>query len=108
MSSSVRNILFGSAGICLLLGAILYLSKIAVAPYLFAVGAAGILVCHLTLPTENMEFRQKRLHRFNIIAGILMVISSAFMFKGKTEWVLFLSIAAIFQLYAAFVGGKKQ
>ena len=108
MSSSVRNILFGSAGICLLLGAILYLSKIAVAPYLFAVGAAGILVCHLTRPTENMEFRQKRLHRFNILAGILMVVSSAFMFKGKTEWVLFLSIAAIFQLYAAFVGGKKQ
>ena len=107
MSSSLRSILFSRANVCLLLGAVLYLSKTAVAPYLFAVGAAGILVCHLTLPTDGMQFRQKRLHRFNILAGVLMVVASALMFKGKTEWVLLLSIAAIFQLYAAFVGGKK-
>ena len=79
-----------------------------VAPYFFAVGAAGILVCHLTYPTEGMEFRQKRLHRFNIVAGVLMVLASILMFRGKIEWVLILSIAAIFQLYAAFVGGKEN
>ena len=108
MNQSARNILFAVSGVCLLLGALLYLTKWIVAPYLFAVGAAGILVSYLTLPTDGMKFRQKRLHRFNILAGILMVIASALMFKGKIEWVLLLTISAVFQAYAAFVSGKEE
>lgn len=107
MSQSVRNILYVISGILLLSGAVLYIVKLAIAPYLFAMGSAGVLLCYLTLSTADMSFRQKRLHKFNVLAGFLMVIASALMFKGKIEWVLLLSIAAIFQAYAAFVGGNK-
>ena len=59
------------AGLLILAGAVLFLTKWFLAPYLFAVGAAGMAVCFLTLPTKDMEFRERRLHRFNIIASVL-------------------------------------
>ena len=61
------------AGLLILAGAVLFLTKWFLAPYLFAVGAAGMAVCFLTLPTKDMEFRERRLHRFNIIASVLMI-----------------------------------
>ena len=50
MNQQIRSIIFGVAGLLVLAGAILFLTHWAVAPYLFAVGAAGIAVCYLTLP----------------------------------------------------------
>lgn len=84
-------------------GAILYLTQWFLAPYLFAVGAAGIAVSYLTLPVKDLEFRERRLHRFNIFASLLMIFASGLMFSGQKEWVLCLTIAAILQLYTAFV-----
>jgi hypothetical protein len=45
---------------------------------------------------------------FIIFAGILMLASSAFMFKHRTEWILCLSIAALLQVYTAFVTPKEK
>lgn len=108
MNQKARTIIFYIAGILLLAGAALYLSQWFLAPYLFAVGAAGIAVCYLTLPTKDMELRMRRLHRYNIIASILMICASGLMFKDRKEWVLCLTIAAILQLYASFVSSGKQ
>ena len=47
------------AGLLILAGAVLFLTKWFLAPYLFAVGAAGMAVCFLTLPTKDMEFRER-------------------------------------------------
>ena len=44
MNQQIRSIIFGVAGLLVLAGAILFLTHWAVAPYLFAVGAAGIPV----------------------------------------------------------------
>ena len=41
MNQQIRSIIFGVAGLLVLAGAILFLTHWAVAPYLFAVGAAG-------------------------------------------------------------------
>ena len=48
MNSQIRTYLFTVSAILLLGGAVLYLTQWFVAPYLFAVGAAGITVCYLT------------------------------------------------------------
>ena len=94
---------------CLVLaGAALYLTQWTVAPYLFAVGAAGIAVNYLTTPVGDLDFRGRRLHRFNVMAGFLMVVASGFQFNGRKEWVICLLIAAILQLYTAFVSPKKE
>ena len=104
----IRTILFVVSACLVLVGAALYLTKWTVAPYLFAVGAAGIAVNYLTTPVGDLDFRGRRLHRFNVMAGFLMVVASGFQFNGRKEWVICLFIAAILQLYTAFVSPKKE
>lgn len=107
MNQKVRTIIFYIAGLLVLAGTVLYLTQWVLAPYLFAVGSAGIAVCYLTMPVKELSLRQRRLHRNNVIAGILMISASGLMFNHRNEWILCLSIAAIFQLYSAFVWTKK-
>ncbi len=104
----IRTILFVVSACLVLAGAALYLTQWTVAPYLFAVGAAGIAVNYLTTPVGDLDFRGRRLHRFNVMAGFLMVVASGFQFNGRKEWVICLFIAAILQLYTAFVSPKKE
>lgn len=108
MGSKVRNVIFGLSYALVIAGAMLYLTRWGFAPYLFAVGSAGVAVSYLSVRTDSMEFRQKRLHRFNVLAGVLMIVSSGLMFNSRTEWILCLFIAAIFQLYSAFAGGAGE
>ncbi len=107
MNLRIRSIVIVVAGLLVLVGATLFLTRWAAAPYLFAAGAAGIAVCYLTFPVKDLDFRRRRLHRFNVIAGLLMIVSSGFMFNDRTEWILCLSIAAILQVYTAFVTPKE-
>ena len=104
----IRTLLFVVSACLVLAGAALYLTQWTVAPYLFAVGAAGIAVNYLTTPVGDLDFRGRRLHRFNVMAGFLMVVASGFQFNGRKEWVICLLIAAILQLYTAFVSPKKE
>lgn len=104
----IRTILFVVSACLVLAGAALYLTQWTVAPYLFAVGAAGIAVNYLTTPVGDLDFRGRRLHRFNVMAGFLMVVASGFQFNGRKEWVICLLIAVILQLYTAFVSPKKE
>lgn len=107
MNRKTRTIIFNIAALFVLAGAGLYLTKWVVAPYLFAVGTAGIAVCYLTLPVAGMNFRLKRLHRMNILAGLLGIVASALMIAGRLEWVLCLTISAILQVYTSFVSPKE-
>ena len=108
LMKKIRTILFVVSACLVLAGAALYLTQWTVAPYLFAVGAAGIAVNYLTTPVGDLDFRGRRLHRFNVMAGFLMVVASGFQFNGRKEWVICLFIAAILQLYTAFVSPKKE
>jgi len=108
MNQQTRTIVFYIAAILVLAGAFLHFYQWMFAPYLFAVGAAGLAVSYFTLSTKDMDFRTKRLHNFNVIAGILMILASGLMFANKKEWVLCLTIAALLQLYSAFVTPRKK
>lgn len=73
MNQQIRSIIFGVAGLLVLAGAVLFLTHWAIAPYLFAVGAAGIAVCYLTLPVKDIwTFVAVGSHRFNVFSGLLM------------------------------------
>ena len=96
------------SGIMVLVGAVLYITRWDYSSYLFAFGAAGITLCFLTAPYQELAFRQRRLHRINIIAGISLIASSVFMFRGRMEWVVFLLIAALLFLYTSFVGPRVE
>ena len=108
MHEKASTIVFNISALLLLAGAGLYLALPVAAPYLFAVGAAGIAVSYLTMPTQDMNFRRRRLHRYNIFAGLLCIFASALMFSGRKEWMICLTISALLQLYTAFVTPKKE
>jgi len=103
MNQQVRNYLFMFSGIMVLTGAVLYITHWHYSSYIFAVGAAGITVCYLTVPYQQLNFRLRRLHRINILAGISLITSSVFMFRQKMEWVVFLLIASLLMLYTSFI-----
>lgn len=108
MNQQTRTAIFYLAATCVLIGAVLHYVHWFFAPYLFALGAAGVAVCFLTLPIKDMDFRQKRLHRYNIFSGLLMVFSSALMFAERKEWILCLTVATIFLLYSSFASPNKE
>lgn len=108
MNSTTRSFLFAVSAILILAGSILYVSKPLIAPYLFAVGAAGYAISYLTISTKEMGFRKRRLHRYNILSGLLMIFASGLMFANRKEWVICLTIAALFQLYTVFVTPDKE
>lgn len=107
MNEKVKALIFNVAAVLVLAGAILNLKFPAVAPYLFAIGTAGIAVYYLTTSTKEMDFRTRRLHRYNIIAGLLGIFASGLMFAQQKEWIICLTISALLQLYVSFVSPKK-
>ncbi|MDL2255014.1 hypothetical protein LJC44_00245 [Parabacteroides sp. OttesenSCG-928-G06] len=107
MNQSTRSTLYMIAALLLLAGAVLQFIHWTYAPYLFAFGAAGLTLSYMTLPVKDMDIRHKRLHNFNIFAGLLTIVASGFMFSDRKEWVICLFIAAILQTYVAFAAKEK-
>lgn len=108
MNQQIRTILFIISALLLLAGTVLYIVDQSISPYLFAVGAAGLTLGYATEPNKETDLRKRRLQRYNLIAGFLMIAASMLMFNDRNEWVLCLSISAFLQLYAAFVYPKDK
>ncbi|RRD56981.1 hypothetical protein [Tannerella forsythia] len=108
MDLRVRTWIYMLSGALVLVGALLYITQWIYAPWLFAVGAAGVTVSYLTAPQNETDFRLRRLHRLNMFAGIAMIVASVFMFKQRMEWVPCLLIAALIQLYTSFVAKDRK
>jgi hypothetical protein len=107
MNGQTRTTLFVLAGMFVLTGAVMYASRWIYAPYLMAAGSAGITFCYVTAPAEA-HFRLRRLNRINVFAGILMIGASVFMFMSRNEWVVFVLIAALLQLYTSVAGRTDE
>ncbi|MDR3269144.1 MAG: hypothetical protein LBT83_08785 [Tannerella sp.] len=108
MNQQTKSIVFAVSGILVLAGSVLYLSRWTCAPYLFAVGAAGMTVCYMTASSKASNLRLRRLNRLNVLAGIAMIIASVFMYKQRMEWVACLLIASLVQIYTSFVNSGEQ
>ena len=108
MNHQFRTGIFVISAILLLAGAALYIVDQTIAPYLFAVGAAGLTLCYATQSDKEKDLRKRRLQRYNLIAGFLMIAASMLMFNDRNEWILCLSISAFLQLYASFVYPKDE
>ena len=103
-----RTFIFMLSGLFAVAGALLYITHWAYAPWLFAVGAAGVTVGYMTAARDELDLRRRRLNRWNVFAGIAMIVASVFMFRGRMEWVAFLFIPALIQLYTSFVPTDKN
>lgn len=98
------------SAILLLVGAATVITRWEYAPFLFALGAAGIATFYLTTPYEGNNFRLKRLHRFEIIAGILLIVSSFLMFRNKysNEWLMTFSISTFLIVYTLIINSIEE
>lgn len=108
MSPNIRTIIANFSSLLILAGAILFYSKWLYAPYLFAFGAAGYTFIALTTPTKDLGVRSKRLHRYNMYAGLLFIASSSLMFMNRKEWVVLVLIAAVLLIYTSFVKVRDE
>ena len=74
MNEKARTIVFNISALLLLAGAGLYLALPVAAPYLFAVGAAGIAVSYLTMPTQGYGFSQAQIAPLQHICRVAVYI----------------------------------
>lgn len=110
MNEKANNILLGISATIVLISAVFPLLMIEWEwlPYFYAVGVAGMTVCRLTRRYNGKNFRLKRLYRIETVACLALLLSSFFMFRGERDWILWLTVAAMLQLYTSFVIPKEE
>ncbi len=110
MNEKSRGIIFLISSIAVIIGALLPLLAINTlwASYLFAIGAAGIAICRLTYRYKGKNFRLKRLHHIETFASLFLLVASYFMFEGNLDWVMFLMVFALLQLYTSFMIPREE
>lgn len=93
-----------SGAILLLIGAVLQVNQLIVAPYVYTVGA--LLFGYVQIVGGRYEGANlviRRLRRLQIFGAVMLVITGVIMFTWHhNEWVIAMTIAAIFELYTAF------
>jgi hypothetical protein len=107
VNKKIKNYLFYLSACALIVAALLYSTQWEYAPYLYAVASAGIALYYMTTPYRGENKRIRRLHGYLVLAGLLLVVSSYFLFKGRQEWLICLLVSAVFQLYVAAVRKKE-
>ncbi len=103
MNQKARTIIFCISGLLILTGAALFITEWVLAPYLFAVGAAGMALSFLTINVKDLELREKRLHNLKVLASLFLIVASGFMFNNRNEWIVCTTISAIMLLYSSFI-----
>lgn len=109
MKEKIRSAIFTVSAFAVLLSSAFYITQWFYIPYIFAVGAAGMASMRLSRRYEGNNIRLKRLYRLESLSSILIVLASYFMFKNdRNEWIVILFIAAVLQLYTAFLIPKIE
>lgn len=101
INAKIKNILFQSTAILIVLGAALYMLAPQIAKYTLAIGATGYIICLFTTPYPGQSIRGKRLFNMQVFAALLIAVSAFLMFMNHNLWILILFIAAILTLYSS-------
>lgn len=110
--SKLQNAIYAAGGILLVVGIILHTvpGMEQTAPYVYTVGAAAYASMQMLARYDGRNLVIRRLRRQQLFGAILLLLAAPLMFMdvwnvsplpGRT-WLLLVTIAAIYQLYAAF------
>lgn len=103
MNNKLKSGIMGVGALLLLAGAALFITDWYISPYLYSVGALMFAGVQLMCGYEGADVIVKRLRRQQQLGAILLLVTGVLMFTThNNEWVLCLTIAAIFELYTAF------
>jgi hypothetical protein len=108
MRSKITLYLFIIASTVLLISAALYITEddwisSQIIHYTYAVSGAVIAVFYLSNLYQGSNFRLKRLNIQQVVAAVLLPVSSYFMFNRKNEWFVLLLVSAFLQIYIVVV-----
>jgi TRAP-type uncharacterized transport system fused permease subunit len=108
MPTKITTYLFIIASTILLISAALYITEDQfisekIIYYVYAVSGAVIAVIYLSNRYQGQNLRLKRLNIQQVIAALLLPVSSYFMFRRQNEWFMFLLISAFLQIYIVIV-----
>ena len=113
MSIKVTNYLFFIASAILLVSSALYITEdqwisAKIVYYAYAVSGAIIAVIYLSSLYQGSNFRLKRLNIQQVIAAVLLPVSSYFMFNRRNEWFVLLLISAFLQIYIVIIKIREE
>ncbi|MDR1729615.1 MAG: hypothetical protein LBR52_03035 [Prevotellaceae bacterium] len=107
------NKIFIIGATLVLIGAVLpifqiRLDEIQVAPFVFSLGVAGVLVGRYIQPIRGDELRIKRLRFQQFISSFALAASACLMFIEDKRWVLALFVAAVIDLVISYRMPQKE
>lgn len=92
-----------AGAVLLLAGAVLQMTRLGFAPYIYLCGAVMFAYVQVMCGYEGTNFVIRRLRRQQIMGAILLVVTGVMMILWhRNEWIVCLSIAAVLELYTAF------
>lgn len=96
------------AYVLILLAAGIYLFYPQVAPWLMIAGGLGVTACHLNERYNGQNLRQRRNMRLRYMLGLFYIVSGYFMLRPGMDWLPFLCVAVLLELYTLFVISKRE
>ncbi|WP_242034335.1 hypothetical protein [Dysgonomonas sp. BGC7] len=103
MNLKTKNIFFQIAAILILIAASMYSFNTIIAKYMMIVGVAGFAAVVFTSPYKGKSLRGKRMFNIQILAVLLMAVSTYLMFVDMSAWPVTLLIAALLTLYCSII-----
>ncbi len=110
MNTSIRDIIFMVSSIAVIIGAALplFLIHFSCTPYIYAGGALGMALCRFSYRYKGKNFRLKRLHHIEVFSALFLLASAFFMFKDNHDWIMFLMVSALLQLYTSIIVPREE
>ena len=99
MIKDLQNISYMLGAVLLLVSAVLVMEHVQYGNYLFAIGAALIILNKLSSQYRGTDFRLKRMNRYNLFSAIILVGCSYLQFHDNNSWVVLLLLVAILELF---------
>ena len=106
--NNISQFLFIVAGSLSILGAILQLFVLSLAPYVFSVGVGLLIFLHAKEVFDNTQpdKRLQRLSRIGLITSLFLGLGAYFMFKGSNSWVVMVLIYSLSSFFQSFRATK--
>lgn len=104
----MKNLITNISYVLVIVASVTYLPLRDYAPYIMAVGAAGLFVMHFLERYEGKNLRLRRIIFIRHIIGLAYGLAAYFMFQAGMYWLIALMIAAVLEIYTLWVIGKEK
>lgn len=96
------------AYILILIAAAIWYFMPQLAPWFMLLGGLGVMATHLSERYSGNNLRQRRNMKLRYMLGLFYLVSAYFMFRPGMDWLPFLCIAVVLELYTLFVISKRE